>query len=109
MNSTKPRIKVPDQIKAGDVIEVKTLLNHAMETGQRKDRDGKPIERNIIHFFSASFDGKLVFKADFAPGISANPYLAFHMRVPARGDLHLVWIDDKGVTVTDTVTLNVVA
>ena len=85
--STKPRIKVPDSAKAGDVIEVKTLISHVMETGQRKDRDGKPIPRNIINTFAATFNGKQVFKADLQPGISANPYIAFHMKVPGPGEL----------------------
>lgn len=105
--TTKPRIKIPDSAKAGEVIEIKTLISHVMETGQRKDREGKPIPRNIINTFTASFNGKAVFKADLLPGISANPYLAFFMRVPGPGDLELTWLDDAGVKVTETVKLNV--
>ena len=55
--STKPRIRVPDTAKVGEVIEVKTLISHVMETGQRKDRDGKTIPRNIINTFTATFNG----------------------------------------------------
>jgi sulfur-oxidizing protein SoxZ len=105
--STKPRIRVPENAKAGDVIEVKTLISHVMETGQRKDRDGKPIPRNIINTFTATFNGKQVFKADLQPGISANPYLAFYMRVPGPGDLELTWLDDTGAKVVEKVRLNV--
>jgi sulfur-oxidizing protein SoxZ len=105
--SMKPRIKVPDTAKVGDVIEVKTLVSHIMETGQRKDREGKPIPRNIINTVTASFNGTEVFKADLQPGISANPYLAFFMKVPGPGELELSWLDDAGAKVTETVKLNV--
>ena len=105
--STKPRIKIPDSAKAGDVIEVKTLISHIMETGQRKDKEGKPIARNIINTFTASFNGAEVFKVDLQPGISANPYLAFHMKVPGPGELELSWLDDSGAKVTEKVKLNV--
>ncbi len=105
--TSKPRIKVPDKIKAGEVIEVKTLISHVMETGNRKDRDGKTIPRNIIHQFTATFDGKPVFKADLQSGISANPYLAFNVRVPASGDLEMTWIDDAGSKIVESIRLNV--
>ena len=105
--TTKPRIKVPDKITAGDVIEVKTLISHIMETGNRKDKDGKLIPRNIISQFTASFAGKPVFQADLQPGISANPYLAFHLRVPESGDLEMTWVGDNGVRVVEKVRLNV--
>ena len=105
--SMKPRIKVPDTVKVGEVIEVKTLVSHVMETGQRKDREGKPIQRNIINTVTASFNGAEVFKADLQPGISANPYLAFFMKVPGPGELELSWLDDAGAKVTEKVKLNV--
>ena len=105
--TTKPRIKVPDKIKAGDVVEIKTLISHVMETGNRKDKDGKTIPRNIINQFTATFDGKPVFKVELQPGISANPYLAFHVRVPLSGDLEMTWLDDLGFKVVETVRLNV--
>ena len=107
MSMTKPRIKVPDKIKAGDIVEIKTLISHVMETGNRKDKDGKTIPRNIINTFTATFGGQPVFKADLQPGISANPYVAFHVRVPATGDLEMTWIDDLGMKLVETVRLNV--
>lgn len=105
--SAKPRIRVPESAKVGDIIEVKTLISHVMETGQRKDAQGKPIPRNIINTFTASFNGKEVFKVDLQPGISANPYMAFHMRVPGPGDLELSWLDDAGTRIVEKVTINV--
>lgn len=67
--SAKPRIKIPDSAKAGEVIEVKTLISHVMETGQRKDQDGKTIPRNIVHTFEAKFAGKTVITAKLYSGI----------------------------------------
>lgn len=104
----KPRIKLPDSAKVGEVIEVKTLVSHLMETGQRKDQDGKPIPRMIINSFSVKFAGKQVFSAELQPGISANPYIAFHMRVPGPGEFELTWVDDSGDKATEKLKLNVV-
>ena len=105
--TTKPRIKVPDSAKVGEVIEIKTLISHVMETGNRKDKDGKVIPRNIINTFTATFGGKEVFKAEMLPGISANPYLAFFMKVPGPGEFEFTWLDDAGVKVSEKVKLNV--
>jgi sulfur-oxidizing protein SoxZ len=99
--STKPRVKLPDTIKTGDIIEIRTLVDHIMETGNRRDKDGAFIPRHIIHTFTATFAGKEVFRADLNSGISANPFLAFHLRVTGPGDLVLTWIDDSGVVITD--------
>jgi sulfur-oxidizing protein SoxZ len=105
--SAKPRIKVPASAKAGEVIEVKTLITHVMETGFRKGSDGNLVPRNIINLFTATFGGKDVFKADLHASVSANPYIAFKFKVPAAGDLELTWIDDKGEKVVETVPVKV--
>jgi sulfur-oxidizing protein SoxZ len=105
--TTKPRFRLPSPVKAGDVIEVKTLITHVMETGQRKDGSGKVVPRHIINLFTARFNGAEVFKAELQPGISADPYLAFHMRVPGPGVLEMAWTDDDGVRVVETVTMPV--
>lgn len=105
--STKPRIKIPDSAKVGEVIEIKTLVSHVMETGQRKDKDGKTIPRFIINAFNASFGGREVFSADLQPGISANPYLSFFFKVPGPGEFTFTWVEDGGNKVTETVKLNI--
>jgi sulfur-oxidizing protein SoxZ len=104
---TKPRIKVPEAAKVGDVVEIKTLISHIMETGQRKDKEGKTIPRNIINTFTATFEGKEVFKADLQPGIAANPYIAFFLKVTGPGEIELSWLDDAGAKVVEKVQLNV--
>jgi len=104
----KARIKLPESTKIGDVIEIKTLISHVMETGQRKDADGKPIPRSIINSFTVTFAGEQVFAAELHPGISANPFLSFFMKVPGPGELEFTWIDDAGVRVVEKMKLNVV-
>ncbi len=108
MAASNPRIKLPDQIAAGDVIEIKALIMHVMETGNRKSRDGERIPRNIIHTFTAEYDGALVFTAEFGPGISANPFLAFFLKVPGAGELRVTWRDDEGGETIERYALTVV-
>jgi sulfur-oxidizing protein SoxZ len=105
--TTKPRIKMPEAAKVGDVVEIKTLIAHVMETGNRKDATGKTIPRNIIHTFNAKFEGKEVFSAKLHSGTSSNPYLAFFMKVPGPGEMEFTWVDDGGVTITDKQPLKV--
>lgn len=107
--TTKPRVKLPETMKAGDTIEVKTFLRHPMERGHRKDAQGKTIPRNIIHTFTADLDGTRVFDAEFGTGVAANPFLSFYLRVSQPGRLKLTWIDDTGLTVETERQLNVVA
>ena len=95
----KPRVKVPKSAKAGEVILIKTLISHKMENGLRKNKKtGKPIPRKIISDFVAKFNGKEVFKAKLHGGISANPYIAFHTKVPASGEFEFIWTEDTGKT-----------
>ncbi len=107
MSAAKPRIRVPEKAKVGEVIEIKTLVQHVMETGNRKTADGKVVPRNIINTFTASFNGTEFFKADVAPGISANPYLAFFMKVPGPGEFEFTWLDDAGVKISQKMPLTV--
>jgi sulfur-oxidizing protein SoxZ len=105
---TRPRVRLPERAKVGDVIEVKTLITHVMETGQRRDAAGQQIPRFIINSFTATFNGAEVFKAEMHPGISANPYLAFYMRVPGPGEFEFTWTDDRGAKLPEKQKLNVV-
>jgi sulfur-oxidizing protein SoxZ len=108
MAASKPRVRLPDQAQTGEIIEVKALITHVMETGNRKDSEGKPIPRNIIHTFTAHYDGALVFKAELGPSISANPYLSFYLKVPGPGELMVSWKDDDGGETVERYSLNVV-
>lgn len=96
MSTPTPRVRMPTTAKAGEVIEVKTLISHEMETGLRRDSSGKTVPRKIIKKFTATFNGKEVFTADWHPAVSANPYQAFFVRVPETGTFEFSWLDDDG-------------
>lgn len=108
MAASKPRIKIPESAKTGDVIEVRTLVTHVMETGNRKDRSGNVIPRDIVNTFVAKYADREVFRAELGPGISANPFIAFYLRVPGPGTFEFAWTDDSGTTLVETLPLNVV-
>ncbi len=101
MKDVKPRVKVPKSAKAGEVVTVKTLISHPMESGQRKDKDGKVIPREIINRFTCDFNGVNVIDIAIDPAVSTNPYFEFdaHGRRGGRVQVHLVrrrWRDLRG-------------
>lgn len=98
MANAKPRVKVPSKAEAGEVITIKTLISHKMETGLRKDKEGNLIPRNIINKFTATFEGEEVISVDIDPAVSANPYFEFQMKVPSSGTIRFEWTDDDGQT-----------
>ena len=95
-----PEIRVPKTAKKGEIVEIKTLLPHIMESGQRKDKDGKTIPRKIINKFVAEFNGKPVFSATLEPAIAANPYMQFFAKVDVSGTFKFSWTDDDGSVIT---------
>ncbi len=107
MAKAKPRVKVPKTAKKGEVVLIKTLISHKMETGQRKNKDGSVIPRMIINKFEAKFNGEPVFSADWHPAISANPYIAFHTVATESGTFEFVWTDDAGASVTKSADMTV--
>ncbi|MEM9630411.1 MAG: thiosulfate oxidation carrier complex protein SoxZ [Pseudomonadota bacterium] len=97
MASAKPRVKVPKKASQGEVITIKTLISHPMESGQRKDKKtGELIPRRIINKFTCEFDGQTVFSCDLDPAVSANPYLQFSAKVDQSGTFKFTWLDDDG-------------
>ena len=101
MATAKPRVKLPKSASAGEVITIKTLISHKMESGQRKDKDGNVIPRQIINKFTCEFNGQTVFTCDIDPAISANPYFEFTAKVPESGTFKFTWVDDDGSVYTD--------
>ena len=92
----QPRVRLPTPIRAGEVIEIRSLISHIMETGQRRDQAGAIVPRDIITRFEAKFDGQLVFAMDLAPAIAANPFIAFPFKVEKAGTFEFSWINDAG-------------
>jgi sulfur-oxidizing protein SoxZ len=104
---TITRIAVPPSAKKGEVIEIKTLIQHVMETGHRRDNMGRPIPRDIINRLVVTYDGEEIFRADIFPGVAANPYFAFSTIATGADDIVFQWTDDKGETITERRKLNV--
>jgi sulfur-oxidizing protein SoxZ len=105
--TTRALINVPKSAKRGEIIEVKTLVSHPMETGYRYDSGGKPVPRDIINRFTCTYNDVEIFRADLFPAISANPFLTFYTVATESGVLALNWTGDDGTTHTEKVNITV--
>lgn len=103
----KPRVRVPKQASKGEIVTIKTLISHPMETGQRRNAAGELVPRQIINKFTCTLNGKLIFSCDIAPAVSANPYLEFTARVEESGTFVFTWVDDDGTVYTAEETITV--
>ncbi|WP_299836813.1 thiosulfate oxidation carrier complex protein SoxZ [uncultured Jannaschia sp.] len=106
-DGVKPRVRVPDEATAGEVIQIKTLISHPMESGQRRDDDGNLIPRSIINRFTVEFEGESVIDVALEPAISSNPYFEFEATVPSSGTFVFTWYDDDGDVYTEEKTVTV--
>ena len=99
----------PMKIRAnvvGDSTEVKVLMNLEMETGQRKDAQGKVIPAWFIQSVTATWNGKTVLAAQWGPAVAKNPFLAFKFKGGAKGDkVQIAWVDNRGDKRTDEATI----
>jgi sulfur-oxidizing protein SoxZ len=100
-------INVPASARRGEVIEIRTLIGHPMETGYRPGAEGNVLPRNIIRRFTCRYNGEPVFNAELFPAIAANPYLAFHTVATDSGTLSFTWEGDNGFVQTETVAITV--
>jgi len=92
---------------AGDIADVKVLMNHPMETGLRKDASGNPVPAHYIQTVKASCKGKDVLTAEWGPAVSKNPFLAFKFKGGAKGDkVSVTWLDTAGETRTDEAVIS---
>ncbi len=91
------RIQVPAEARRGEIVEIRVLIQHPMETGYRNDDTGKRIARNTIRTLTCRFEGTEIFRAEMSPGIAANPYVVFTTIAEASGTLEFEWVDDAGV------------
>jgi sulfur-oxidizing protein SoxZ len=102
------RIDVPKTAKRGEIIDIRTLISHNMETGFRRDYLGAPLPRDIITEFVCTYNGVEVCRATLYPAIAANPYLSFSTVATESGTLVFNWSGDNGFTATETATITVV-
>ncbi|MBK1657489.1 thiosulfate oxidation carrier complex protein SoxZ [Paracraurococcus ruber] len=95
-------LRVPATARSGEVIEIRTLIAHPMETGFRPGADGTVQPRDIIRRFTCRFNNREVFAAELHPAVAANPYLTFTLRVEESGILAFTWEGDNGFSQTET-------
>lgn len=107
MTTANVRIDVPANARRGEIIEIKTLVAHVMETGFRRTHLGVPIPRDIITTFVCNYNGVEIFRAELHPSVSANPYLQFTTVAAESGTLEFTWSGDNGFTVTDRARITV--
>ena len=100
-------VTVPARAKRGEIVEIKTLISHVMETGFRPDSTGKPVTRDIITEFICKYNGEEIFRAELFPAIAANPFLTFFTVAGESGTLSFEWTGDNGFTAAESVNITV--
>jgi sulfur-oxidizing protein SoxZ len=100
-------INVPPKAKKGEVIEIKTLISHPMETGFRVTYNGSMIPRDIINTFRVTYNGEEIFSAELSSAIAANPFITFTTLATESGTLEFRWNGDNGFSATETASITV--
>lgn len=101
-------IRLPSNAKRGEIIEIRTLASHSMETGFRHTENGALIPRNIVTLFVCSYNGEEIFRAELFPAIAANPFISFSTVATESGTLEFRWSGDNGFSVTESSRITVV-
>ena len=101
-------VNVPAEAKRGEVIEVRTLAAHPMETGYRRTQLGEVIPRDIVRTLVCSYNGVEVFRADLHPAIAVNPLIAFTTVATESGTLEFRWSGDNGYSASHSAAIKVV-
>jgi sulfur-oxidizing protein SoxZ len=100
-------IHVAPKARRGEVIEIKTLIAHPMESGFRVGTNGNPIPRDIITLFTCRYNGDEIFRAEFSPAIAANPFLSFFTTARDSGTLEFHWSGDNGFAATESTEITI--
>ena len=90
------RVQVPTTVKRGEAFEVRVLVQHPMETGFRRDMNGRAIPLNVLDRVTCRYAGREVFSAELGSGMAANPYISFFVTAEASGPIQVEWSDDRG-------------
>jgi sulfur-oxidizing protein SoxZ len=100
-------ISLPRNAKPGDIVEIKTLISHPMESGFRTGTNGARIPRDIITLFTCAYNGAEIFRAELSPAIAANPFISFFTVATESGVLEFRWTGDNGFAATETARITV--
>lgn len=90
----RTRIRLPSSVKRGELVEVRVLVQHAMESGQRRDASGAIVPRKILNRLAVRYGDREVLSARLEPAMAANPLFTFFLRADATGMIELTWTDD---------------
>jgi sulfur-oxidizing protein SoxZ len=101
-------INVPPKAKRGEVIQIKTLISHIMETGFRRDHVGQLVPRDIITAFTCAYNGETIFEATLYQAIAANPFITFHTVATQSGTFTFQWTGDNGFAADASAKITVV-
>ena len=104
---TAALINVPKKAKRCDVIEIKTLMSHIMETGYRHTTSGKIVPRDIITSFACRYNGEEIFRADFFPATAANPFISFFTVATESGSIGFEWTGDNGFAASERADITI--
>jgi sulfur-oxidizing protein SoxZ len=105
--TSRTGITAPANAKKDSIIEIRAIAQHDMETGFRYTEDGKRIPRDIIRVFTCTYNNEEVFRADFYPGIGANPLIIFTTIAVATGTIEFKWTGDDGYEALNQVNITV--
>jgi sulfur-oxidizing protein SoxZ len=100
-------INLPPKARRGEVIEIKTLISHPMESGYRVGANGALIPRDIITLFTCTYNGEEIFRAALSPAIAANPFIAFFTTATESGTVAFRWSGDNGFSAAETASITV--
>ena len=100
-------IHMPAAAKRGEVIEIRALIGHPMETGYRPGAGGEVLPRDIVRRFACAYNGEEVFAAELSPALSANPFLSFTAVAEESGSLTFTWTGDNGFSQTEVRQISV--
>lgn len=100
-------LSVPPRARRGEIIEIKTLISHPMESGYSAGTNGTLIPRDIIRRFTCAYNGEEIFRAELSPAIAANPFLSFFTTATESGTIEFHWTGDNGFTATETAKITV--
>ncbi len=98
----KARIRVPERAARGEIVEIRTMVEHPMDSGFRVNNVGRTIPRHIVESFTCTYGGREVFRAQLHPAISTNPYFVFHLVATESGQVKFTWTDDHGGVATES-------
>jgi sulfur-oxidizing protein SoxZ len=101
-------VSVPPSARRGEVIEIRTLAGHNMETGFRHTQTGELIPRDIIRTLVCTYNGVEIFRADLHPAMAANPLIAFTTVATESGTLEFRWTGDNGYSASQSAPISVV-